>query len=448
MNHPAHRIPVIPWLTALLVLAMGPVLAQDEESPEPSIVEDDAEVADEFVCPEADDDEELEDADKRCLKIERVEVDDTADIDTDSTIDTGQTERGFVFSGDFRPLLNHVDRTNRADEDLAETTAQARIRLKGAARFTDLIGVGARIAGRCSSDECDLEWINDRSTPQQNGLQHGQFTFDEAYVHFFQTDRFDLTLGRQQTRMVLRGGVFSRSLDRNNSNNTNITWTDGLHFALRERRGWDTHVIIDHNAAEGSGSVRRGQLDFTPSSARTSYFASTENRVPAGAIVQRSFSVTYLPNALMVDGDIDGRRDSYIGYVGRMAFRWPMQTSGPFFRGGFEVGYAPNVPTPEGANLSTSVDKVAWNVTASIMDFKPRHNIGIFYSHTGAGWLISPNFVHNEKGFEIRYQWRPQNRPAIDFRIRWREDLEQQTTAVRKRERFDAFLRLTWQFDL
>jgi hypothetical protein len=447
MNRPAHRISILPWLAALLLLALGPVLAQDEEPPEDPLVEDSAEEADEFECPEADDDEELEDTDQRCLELERIEVDDTADIDTDSTIDTGQAERGLAFSGDFRPLINYLDRTNRADQDLTETIGQARIRLKGAARFTDLIGVGARVAGRCSTDECDLEWVNDRSTPQQNGLQNGQFTFDEAYVHFFQAERFDLTLGRQQTRMVLRGGVFSRSLDRNNSNNTNVTWTDGAHFALRERRGWDTHVIIDHNAALGSGSVRRGQLDFTPSSARTSYYAGTENRVPIGPIVQRSLSVTYLPNALLVDGDIDGRRDSYIGYVGRMAFRWPMQTDGPFFRGGFEVGYAPNVPTPDGANLATSVDNVAWNVTASIMNFKPRQNIGIFYSHTGAGWLISPNFVHNEESFEIRYQWRPRNRAAVDFRVRWREDLEQLTTAIRKRERFDAFLRATWQFD-
>jgi hypothetical protein len=446
MNAVALYIRIIALLVALLIMAAGPAMGQGDDTTDTTVAEDDSEPEGQFVCPEAEGDETDEEIDQRCLELERIEVDDTADIDTDSTMDTRETQRRRVLSGDFRPLINYLDRTNRADEDLTETTAQARIRLKGAARLSDLIGVGARIAGRCSSDDCDLEWVNDRSTPQQSGLQQGQFTFDEAYVHFFQTDRFDLTVGRQQTRMVLRGGVFSRSLDRNNSNNTNVTWTDGLHFALRQRRGWDTHVIVDHNAAEGSGSVRRGQLDFTPDSARTSYYVSTENRVPVGAVVQRSISITYLPNALLVDGDIDGRRDSYIGYVGRMAFRWPMRTDGPFFRGGFEVGYAPKAPTPEGANLVTSVDKVAWNVAASIMNFKPRQNVGLFYSHTGAGWLLSPNFAQNEQSFEIRYQWRPRNRPAIDFRVRWREDLEQQTGAVRKRERLDAFLRLTWQF--
>ena len=65
-----------------------------------------------------------------------------------------------------------------------------------------------------------------------------------------------------------------------------------------------------------------------------------------------------------------------------------------------------------------------------------------------AGWLLSPNFRPNEQLAEVRYQWRPRDWPAIDVRVRWREDLEQQTTAVQKRERFDAFLRFTWQFDL
>jgi hypothetical protein len=432
----AHRKFLLALLAAS-VIACGSAIAQEEEAGA-----EEAEV-DEFDCPE-----DTEELDPRCIELELIEEDDTADIDTESTVDTVDDEGGFVLRGDFRPLINYLDRTNREGEEFSNTNAQARIRVKGAARLSDLIGVGARVAGRCASDDCDLEWIADGAVPQQNGLEHGQFTFDELYVHFFQTDRFDLTLGRQQTRMVLRSGVFSRSLDRNNSNNTNITWTDGAHFALRRRRGWEGHIILDHNQEDGTGSVRRGQLDFAPSSARTSYFAGTENRTPLGAIVQRSVSVSYLPNALLLDGDVDGRRDTYIGIVGRMAFRWPLQTDGPFFRGGFEVGYAPNVPTAEGANLANSPDKLAWNVTASIMEFRPRHNIGVFYSRTGAGWLLSPNFAQNEESFEIRYVWRRPNRPTIDFRLRWREDIEQQLNTTQKRERIDAFLRLTWQFDL
>lgn len=433
MNGPAHRNLLFLLLAAMNLLTFSAVEAQEEE----------------FDCPEDFDDiENIEETDPRCGELALTERDDTADIDTDSTVDTGSDRSGLVVSGDFRPLLNHVDISRRDGESDNNSDAQARVRLKGAIRLSDLIGVGARVAGRCASDECDLEWVVDRATPTTNGLDHGQFTFDEAYVHFFRTERFDLTLGRQQTRSVLRAGVFSRSLDRNDSNNTNVTWTDGAHFTLRQRLGWDGHIIFQQNGADGSGSIRRGQLDFAASSARISYFFGTENTTPWGAVAQRSISISYLPNSLLKDGVDDGRRETYIGYVGRMAFRWPQRTEGPRLRAGFEIGYAPEVPTSEGANIDASVDSLAWNVALSLMEFKPRHNIGVFYSHTGAGWLLSPNFVENEESFEVRYQWRPRNFPAIDARIRWREDIEQLTTAERKRERYDAFLRLTWQFDL
>ena len=132
----------------------------------------------EFECPDVTG-EDAEDADKLCLELERVEIDDTADIDTVSTVDYEERERRFVLSGDFRALANHLDRTNRAGEDLTETTGQARVRMKASARLSTLIGVGARLAGRCSSDDCDLEWVSGRSPPTQSGLEQGQFTFDE-----------------------------------------------------------------------------------------------------------------------------------------------------------------------------------------------------------------------------------------------------------------------------
>lgn len=379
---------------------------------------------------------------------EPTDEDDTADIDTDSTIDSDNEREGLIIGGDLRPLINYLDNSGRTGDGFTHTDAQARIRLKASARLSDLIGVGARVAGRCSSDDCDPEWTSSNSTPQSNGLAYGQFTFDEGYIRLFRDNRFDLILGRQQTRSVLRAGVFSRSLDRNDSNNTNVTWTDGAHFIFRNQSGWEPHLVVQHNAAEGSGSVRRGQLDFAPSSARTSYFSAVENRAPLGIIAQRSFSISYLPNSLLKDGVEDGRRETYVGYVARMVFRWPQRTEGPRLRTGFEFGYAPEVPTSEAAGIDASVSGVAWNVALSVMEFKPWHSIGVMYSRTGAGWLLSPNFAENEESFEIRYQWRPRNFPAIDARIRWREDIDQLTMAERKRERYDAFLRLTWQFDL
>jgi hypothetical protein len=63
-------------------------------------------------------------------------------------------------------------------------------------------------------------------TPGPNGLRSGQFTFDELYLHWFREGkgRFDILLGRQQTRFALRGGIYFKSLDRNDSNRTRISF--------------------------------------------------------------------------------------------------------------------------------------------------------------------------------------------------------------------------------
>jgi hypothetical protein len=176
--------------------------------------------------------------------------------------------------------------------------------------------LGTRLAGRCTSSDCKPEWVFDSSVPDTNGLDGGQITLDELYAHFYKSDRFDITVGRQQTRFVLRSGVFARSLDRNDSANVNVTWTDGLHATLRKRAGWATHFILQQNSDEGSGSTRRALLDFASSSAKSSYFVGFENTTKLGNIVQRSCDISYLPASLLKDGTQDGRREDYWAFVG------------------------------------------------------------------------------------------------------------------------------------
>jgi hypothetical protein len=85
-----------------------------------------------------------------------------------------------------------------------------------------------RIAGICSSNECSPNLVLEDSIPTTNGMTDGDITIDEAYLHWFRLDRFDLAVGRMQTKFVARGGVFAKSLDRNDSNNIHVNWTDWL----------------------------------------------------------------------------------------------------------------------------------------------------------------------------------------------------------------------------
>jgi hypothetical protein len=374
--------------------------------------------------------------------------DDTADVDTETTVDREVARRGLKIDGDLRPIFNAYDRDRRDGTSKSDEQLGFRARFLVDYGLTDSVHVGARLAGVCYVDDCNLEFVLDRTSSTNRGLRGGEFTFDELYLHWFRTERGSFAVGRLQTRAVLRSGVYAKSLDRNNSNNVNVNWTDGLLAIYRAANGWRSSFVLERNDSDGSSSIRHGPLDYNDSEARNTFFTGFENIERWGLIVQRAFDVSYLPASLLKDGDIDGRRVDYWGLVGRLAFRWPQRSEGIRIRSGAEIGYAPETPTAQAVNLEEDADGLAWDVVVSIMDFRPGHSIGVNYAQTGAGWLLSPQFRPNEELLELRYQWRSARFPLLEIRIRRREDLEQETTAIRKRHEIDGYIRLTWEFDL
>ncbi|MGI9309050.1 MAG: hypothetical protein ACR2P6_07300 [Gammaproteobacteria bacterium] len=385
---------------------------------------------------------------------QEVEVDDdTAEVDTETTADFVRSRRGWKIDGDLRPIYDNFEIEERDGDVFEDDVFGFRARVQADWGITEGVHLGARLAGTCfTEDNCDPEWVMDVASPAVNGLEGGQITFDELYLHWFRP-RGSLAFGRLQTRFVLRSGVYAKPLDRNDSNNVNVTWTDGFQGMFRAQNGWNSSFILQRNASDGTGSIRRGQLDFEDQAARNTYFLGFENIESWGLIVQRGFDISYLPSSLLEDGlpeegEARGNTEDYWGLVGRLAMRWPNRPDGMRFRGGMELAYAPNVPTAEGANLESSVDGLAWDVVASLMDFYPDHSIGLNYGQTGAGWMLSPQFRPNEELIEIRYQWRPDWFPLVEVRFRWRNELEQQVGTAQKRDVFDLYARLTWEFTI
>lgn len=415
--------PSIVWTIILILfcLPMGSVMADDSSAPGGAELQ-------------------IEDTDEN--------VDHTPDVDSENTVDYTQAKTGLKSDGDLRPIYNYFDVDNRGGRSLNDNVFGFRLRLRADWGITEQVHVGARLAASCFTDNCDPEFVLESATPTSNGLKGGQFTFDELYLHWFRTERGSFAVGRLQTRFILRGGVYTKSLDRNNSNNVNINWTDGLQATYRAANGWNSSFVLERNARDRTGSIRRGPLDFDDSKARNTFFTGFENIQSWGLIVQRGFDVSYLPNSLLKDGDPNGRREDYWGFVGRLAARWPQRSEGIRLRVGTEIGYAPESPTAAVVNLDEDADRLAWNVVASIMDFRPGHSIGVNYARAGAGWLLSPQYRSNEELFEIRYMWRPVGLPFLEARVRWREDLEQQIGTLQKREEFDMYIRLTWRFTM
>jgi hypothetical protein len=279
-------------------------------------------------------------------------------------------------------------------------------------------------------------------------MKDGQITIDEFFLQSFRSERFNVAIGRMQAKFVARGGVFSKSLDQNDSNNLRVNWTDGLHATFKARNGWESHAVLQYNAEEGPSTVRRDPLDFSDSGSRVSYLFGFESLQEKRRVVQRALDVNYLPASLLMDGQVDGRLEDYWAIVTRLAARWPVRSESWRFRLSGELGYAPNTQSKAAAGIlgTGDADGLAWNVTASVMDFVPNHSIGINYAETEAGWLVSPQYNNNERLFEIRYVWRPNGRLTMDVRVRRRDRLRQPIIEDLDQISLDFYIRFTWSF--
>lgn len=380
-------------------------------------------------------------------KEEAIEADTDGSLDdTMNSIDVREGLDGIGLSADVRVGYFQWEIEDRDATSQTDDLVGSRWRIRSEAQLNPYLRVVGRIAGICTDNECSPNLVLEDSIPTTNGMSAGDITLDEAYIHWFRLDRFDLALGRMQTKFVTRGGVFAKSLDRNDSSNINVNWTDGLHATFRGRNGWVPHIILQHNSPDGATNVRRGPLDFDDPDARISYFFGIESRKRTKLFLQRGLDISYLPKSLLTDGALSGRREDYYGIVLRTSNRWPERDEGIRLRTAVEVGYAPETQTRAAAGLAGDgdVDGLAWNVVLSVMDFKPNHSIGVNYGQVGAGWLLSPQFRENEWLTEIRYQWRKSRQLAFDFRIRKRKELEQRILSDRKREELDFFIRFTW----
>ena len=372
------------------------------------------------------------------------------EIDVEGSIGDAEERRGIGVNGDLR--IGYVFAGDDfQDVALGETDIlRARWRIRSTWGIADNLRGVIRVAGICSTESCDPDFVLQPEIPTATGLDDGQITIDSLFLHWFQSDRFDVAVGRMETKFVARGGVFSKSLDRNNSNNLRINWTDGIHSTFKARNRWESHMIVQYNSENGPGSVSRVPLDFSSSKSRVSYFFGFENLQPKRLLIQRAFDITYMPSSLLVDGQTAGLVEDYWGIVARAASRWPLRFEGWRIRLSSEVGYAPNTPTKTASGIigTGNADGLAWNITASIMDFVPNHSIGINFAKTEAGWLLSPQYTDNERLFEVRYMWRPTNRLTLDVRGRWRDELRQRIIEDPGRDRFDFYARFTWSFAL
>jgi hypothetical protein len=381
------------------------------------------------------------------------DVDESLDevkVDVQGSIEDTDNRLGISFDGDLRGGYLFAGDSLREFEVDSRNVFRTRWRIGSTLRFTEGLRLVGRIAGLCSTEECSPDFILQPDIPGFASIEDGQITIDEFFLHWFRTHRFDVALGRMETKFVTRGGVFSKSLERNDNNNLRVNWTDGLQSTYRAKNGWASRLILQYNSEDGASNVRRFPLDFETDDSRVSYHVAFENLEPKRLMIQRALTFSYLPSSLRRADTTGIALDDYAGVVGRLGHRWPQRDDGWRIRSSLEVGYAPTTQSKAVAGVSGDgdADGLAWAITASVMDFLPAHSIGINYARTEAGWLLSPQYASNEELFEIRYMWRPTSRITLDVRGRWRDELRERLEPDPSRDRFDFYARFTWSFTI
>ena len=352
----------------------------------------------------------------------------------------------FAFSGDARMGYFGREREDRNGSRSDESDWRIRVRPGVLWQVTPTLSAKARLAGRYSSDDSnDNHYEFFTSIPQSDGLGFGDSTIDELNLRY-KAGNWDVKVGRMQTSFELEG-IAKKSLSRNDSPNTDITWTDGIHARYGDTAGWNYHVIVQRSEDDGPTTVRRSPLAFTESASHATYYFGMERKDPKGRFLQLGWDLTYIPSALRTDGSAAGRIDDYLGIAGRMALQWSLAGAMRFVWAG-EAGYAPNRPTDAALRLSGSGDAsgLAFQTSINLADFAPGHGVGFVYGQAGGGWLLSPDFGNNQELLELRYQWKLSATQSIETRVRQRRDLEQRTDAARKRVDDDVYVRFTQRF--
>lgn len=351
-------------------------------------------------------------------------------------------------SGDVRVGALHSERLARDGSTSSEDEMRSRLRVALDTGLGEGWAFRARVASRLSSEQDGMRAYLRGPAPEPSGAAPGDTTLDEFHIERHKGDgHWWWRIGRFQSRFDLQG-VAAKSLDRNDSPNMDVNWTDGVHVRYDGVPGWRVHGVLERNASRYPSAVRRAPLDFAQGDAGLGVFLGLEAAQRAGPLVQRMVSLTWMPDALASQGLSLPARTDYLAVTARAAAAFLEGEAGRRVLLGLEAGHAFNTPDRAvfGLGGGGRVGGNAWQASLNFEQFLPGHSLGFVLGRAQAGWLLSPDFRNNDRLAELRYQWRMNPNWSIEARVRERtEDAVPAATARPRRDR-DAYLRLSGRF--
>lgn len=366
--------------------------------------------------------------------------------------ETSDEDSLWNLSGDARIAYIPLSRDNRDGSTSQRDSFGARFRLRLQRDFSSRWRFQTRFAANAADNGNDFDLYFQPERQRGTSVTSGTATLDEFFLQYRSGDgRTQLRIGRQQSSTD-RALVTNKNLDRQQTSNVNIGWTDAISLTHELNQGWLAKFFLEYNSRNGNGSNTRGPINFADSSSRVSSFLSLENQEAWGPIILRALSLTWYPDALASDGLDQPARDDYLTITAKLAAGWDVghvigSDATRLIVGG-ELGYAPNRQQRSTSNLpgTGEVGGLGWQLGADLVDFWPKHKIGIVYGRVDAGWLISNAFRQNEEQFETRWQWRFAPDWRVEIRARWRYELNLLENAPQRRRDRDARLRFTYWF--
>lgn len=354
---------------------------------------------------------------------------------------------GWEFGGDLRGGFYASERDARDGSESSAESLRGRFRLFAQRELSDNWLFRGRVATWVTTDGNDYSLEFDRYRASGTGTRSGEVHLDEFFLQWADdARRHQLRVGRFQTGFKLPV-VPDKSLDRNDASNVGIGWTDGVHWISQLGAGWESHVIAQLNHRRGTGNTVRAPIDFSDSGSRLGAYLGLRSTERWGPVSMRMLTLHWIPDALATHGVGDARRDDYLTATAKAAAEWPMGSAGMRFVLAGEYGHAFNTPQRSTMQLGT-IDDVAgdgYQVSANLFDIRPGHNLGVVYGRVEAGWLTSNDFSNNNHLYEIRYQHHFNAKLRLDFRLRYREEIERRLGAPELQQDRDMYARLTWK---
>ena len=351
------------------------------------------------------------------------------------------------FGSDLRSGIFASERDQRDGGSSSDLSARARLRGSLERDVTTQWRFRSRVAGSFDTADVDLAFRVDPYRATGTGTRPGEVHVDEFFAGWQAKDAgHRLRVGRFQTAFNLPV-VPGKSLDRNDSSNVGIGWTDGLHWQSRLGDTWEGHAIAQFNHRRGTGNTARAPLSFRDDSSRVGTYLGLRSTHPVGPVTLRMLSLNWIPDALATHGQDDPRRDDYLTLAAKAAATWPLSDRGMRLVLAGEFGRALNRPQRETLRLPGEgrTGGNAWQLSANLFDIAPGHHLGAVYGHAQAGWLTSNDYRNNDALFEVRYQRRFTPELSMELRFRQRDELERRIDADRRQRDRDVYARITWR---